>query len=201
MIELFKYLKIPDISYIDIGACHPTHFSNTYLLYENGHRGILVEPNPALYEHIRKSRPGDMCLNVGISIGTTDEAPFYIMKPPTLSTFSKEEADRLQHEGVILDRIASVKTKNINVLIEEYCKTPPNFISLDIEGLDATILNTFDFKKNRPEIFCIETLSYSSRGHGTKDTEIFNIMSSNGYEVHADTHLNTIFIDTSKKHG
>lgn len=32
------------IRYVDVGANHPTFLSNTYLLYEAGARGVLIEP-------------------------------------------------------------------------------------------------------------------------------------------------------------
>src|SRR5215470_302661 len=46
--DLFNKLSIDRVSYLDIGANNPSFVSNTYLFYERGFRGVLVEPNPIL---------------------------------------------------------------------------------------------------------------------------------------------------------
>ena len=49
--------------YVDIGAYHPKLFSNTYLFYKKGWRGICVDPNPKMGEIFAKARPRDVFLN------------------------------------------------------------------------------------------------------------------------------------------
>jgi hypothetical protein len=39
---VFSGLKPPSISYLDIGAHHPTHLSNTYLFYRRGFAGFVL---------------------------------------------------------------------------------------------------------------------------------------------------------------
>ncbi|MDF0498447.1 hypothetical protein [Bradyrhizobium yuanmingense] len=46
--------------YIEIGANHPISTSNTYLMYQRGAQGVLVEPNPELGALIRKVRLRDI---------------------------------------------------------------------------------------------------------------------------------------------
>ena len=43
--QLLEKLNLKDLLYVDIGANHPIKISNTYLLYRNGMRGIVIEPN------------------------------------------------------------------------------------------------------------------------------------------------------------
>lgn len=52
--------------YVDIGAYHPKVFSNTYLFYKRGWRGICVEPNPEAKILFQVARPRDVFVNVGV---------------------------------------------------------------------------------------------------------------------------------------
>ena len=45
--------------YLDIGAHHPSRFSNTRLLYERGWSGVNVEANPELISAFEKARARD----------------------------------------------------------------------------------------------------------------------------------------------
>lgn len=196
---ILKSFGVKKPSYLDIGAYHPTDLSNTYLFYENGGSGVCVEPNPSLFQSIKKERPRDICLNIGIGTGEIAEQEFYLMNPATLSTFSKQEAEKmLAEKSAFLIEKKMIPLENINSIIERHFKIAPDFISLDVEGLDVEILETFDFKRFRPKVFCVETVSFTPDNKGIKDKEIFDIMARNDYEVYADTYVNTIFID--RKH-
>ena len=83
----------------------------------------------------------------------------------------------------------------------EYFRDGLNFVSLDVEGLELEILGAFDFAANRPEVFCIETISYAIDGTGQKDHRLIEWMASQGYVVHADTYINTIFVDRERARG
>src|SRR5439155_8551863 len=64
---LFNSLSKASISYLDIGTNHPSMGNNTYLFYSSGSRGVCVEPNPEMGRLIKRMRPRDKYLNVGIS--------------------------------------------------------------------------------------------------------------------------------------
>lgn len=195
--QLFMVLGIGKISYLDIGAHHPTYLSNTYLFYENRGHGVCVEPDPSLFEEFGKKRPRDVNLNCGVGV-SPGEADFFVMSSSTLNTFSKEEAERYQSYGQqrIMKTIRT-KLETINEIIRQNFKETPNLVSLDVEGLDYLILQNFDFGKYRPEVFCLETLSYTENKSERKLTEIIDLMHANGYLTYADTYINTIFVDTT----
>jgi FkbM family methyltransferase len=196
---IFMWLKIKEVTYLDIGAHHPTWLSNTYLFYRNGFRGVLVEADPYLHAQLQRKRPRDLCLSVGIGIGDDREADFYVMTTRTLNTFSREEAHKNQSYGnEKIEQTIRVPLVSVNEIIQNNFMAPPNFVSLDVEGLDLKILQDFDFERCRPEVFCIETLTYTEDNSERKIEEIIDFMRSKNYFVYADTFINTIFVDKEK---
>jgi FkbM family methyltransferase len=193
---IFNALRITKPTYLDIGAYHPTHFSNTYLFYKNGSCGVCVEPDPQLVAAFRRRRPRDICINTGIGVNQKASADFYILSTKTLNTFSKSEAERYAGYGQLIEEVIPVPLATINeVLNNHFSEKAPNFVSLDIEGLDLEVIKTLDFSKYRPEVFCIETLTYTEDKTEEKVSQIVDYMKSKNYFVYADTYINTIFVD------
>lgn len=193
--KILNDLSISKPSYLDIGTHHPTWLNNTYFFYKKGCKGVCVEPNPVLYKAIKKKRGRDVCLNIGIgpNEGIT---PFYVLSADTLSTFSQDEAERLQSFGKqFIEKVINIPMVTVNQIIEKYYQKSPNFISIDAEGMDLVILKTFDFSKYAPEVFCVETLTYTENKTEMKRTEIIDFMAAFDYFVFADTFINSIFVN------
>ena len=55
------FLKIEKPTYLDIGAADPIVSNNTYLFYQQGCRGVLVEPNPAFCLKLKMHDRGIRC--------------------------------------------------------------------------------------------------------------------------------------------
>ncbi|TLD96815.1 hypothetical protein LS71_004220 [Helicobacter jaachi] len=60
--------------YVDVGAHHPFRFSNTYLFYTQGWRGINIDATPGSMEAFRKYRARDINLEMGIGEITESSA-------------------------------------------------------------------------------------------------------------------------------
>lgn len=194
--QVFMVLGRKRISYLDLGANHPTRFSNTYLFYKSGGAGVCVEPDPTLQPLFQKWRSRDSLLTCGVGV-EEGEADFFVMTTNTLNTFSREEAERYQGYGrQKIERIMKLRLKPINTILTEHFEACPNLISLDVEGLDFQILKSLEFTKWRPEVFCIETLTYTEDKLERKLSEIISFMQDQGYMVYGDTYINTIFVDS-----
>ena len=190
------HLAIPIRTYLDIGAFDPTVGSNTYFFYKKGCRGVLVEPNPALCRTLERHRPRDTVLNVGIGASDAAAADYYLLADANqdldqLNTFSKEEADRVVAlgGGRRIRKIIKMPLVSINKIMEDHFQGAPDFVSTDTEGFDLEILESLDFGRFRPPVFCIEGGNW---GDGIK---IVELMRSKGYSVRGSTFVNTIFID------
>ncbi len=193
---IFNALNLSKPSYLDIGAHHPIYFNNTYFFYQKGSRGVCVEPNTALFDNIRKVRRKDICLNVGVGFDQESEANFYVMSCDTLSTFSKEAAERYQSYGnQRIEKIVRMPLVPVNEIIKKYFQHCPDFVSLDVEGMELEVLSSFDLSSFRPRVFCIETLTYTEDKTERKIDEIIAFMHSKNYFTYADTYINTIFVE------
>jgi hypothetical protein len=84
---------------------------------------------------------------------------------------------------------------NINRIIEENFKELPDFLSIDIEGLDLPVLKTLDFQRFPIPVICAETCQYSENHIKPKDKSIENFLVTKGYFAYADTYLNTFFVN------
>ena len=194
---LLNTLPLGKPSYLDIGAHHPTRFSNTNLFYRKGWRGVCVEADPTLAEAFRRQRPRDLVLNVGVGVDARREAEFFVMTHRTLNTFSRDEAERIATmPGHRIEQVIRVPLEPINAILEQhFADAPPSFLSLDVEGLDLAILRTLDFERHRPVVMCIETLEFTDDDSGKKLTATIDFVRERGYVVYADTFINTIFVD------
>lgn len=190
-------MQIENVSYLDIGAHHPTHFSNTYLFYKRGYQGVLVEPDPDLMASIRRLRPRDTCIEAGVGVHSAADARFFVMSTRTLNTFSEEEARRYEAMGTQrIEKILPVAMVTLDqILADQFRGREPTLVSIDVEGLDFEVLSTLDLKRHRPPIICVETLQYSETREEIKDTRIARLMSDNDYFAYGDTYINTIFVD------
>jgi FkbM family methyltransferase len=193
---LFLQLKIERPSYLDIGANFPVVGNNTYFFYNRGCRGVCIEPDPELYDKIRKARPGDTVINAGVGLNGDVSADLYIFPHPYTgwNTFSKTEAANKERETGIKPReIRPTPLKTINEVIAGHFGSCPNLISIDVEGLDLDILRSLDYTKYSPEVICAETTSFSVHHKEEKIEEIGRFLETKGYFAYADTFVNTIF--------
>ncbi len=196
--QILLSLGIPQPRYLDIGAHHPFELSNTALFHLLGSHGINIEPDPVLFEAFTRHRPHDLNLNVGVG-PVPGEMTFFRMANPTLNTFSAEEAHRVAtEEGIPIVAQLPVRIETPDAILAR-AGYVPDFVSVDTEGHDLTILQSFDFDRYRPALICVESLTFSTRGQGRKLPEIATFLESVGYRSHADTHLNTLFVDERRR--
>jgi FkbM family methyltransferase len=194
ILDLFRALGIEKPSYLDIGAYQPYRLSNTALLYLHGCRGINVEPNPSLIESFNRERPDDTNLNYGIALQKA-ELDYYLMSVPTLNTFSRESADACVREGYRIIETKKIPVWPVSDIVETHWHGKfPEFLSLDIEGLELPILKAIDYGKSSPIVICVETISFSGGRQGVKNQEVIEFLQAQDYFIYADTRINTILV-------
>lgn len=192
---LFASLGVDKPSYLDIGAWEPIDSNNTYLFYHKGGRGVLIEPNPGYTEKLRHKRPGDVVLQAGIGIDDTAELDYFMFENDQLNTFDKQQVDRLAATANLrVQRVVKMPLLNINrVIADHFGGKAPEYLSIDVEGLDLAILKTLDLERHRPKVICAETLITGTLKH---NTELTDFLASKGYAIRGGTYPNTVYLDT-----
>ncbi len=178
--------------FIDIGAHHPTRFSNTYALYSRGWKGINVDATPGSMDIFRDLRPHDINLEMGVG-DREGELNYFLFDEPALNTFSKERKDYLLENTKfrVINEVV-VKVKTVTQILDTYL--PPaqmiDFMTIDVEGLDLEILRSNDWSKYRPYIVLVEDLGESLERFST--SESYKFLNDKNYELIAKT-FNTMF--------
>jgi FkbM family methyltransferase len=188
-----EVLKIVNPTYLDIGANHPFHFNNTMLFYDKGGVGINIEPNKMLFDLFSKYRKQDINLNIGIS-DFEGELDYFEFDTHTLNTCSDDDAAAYVKLGYEIRNKYKIPVRTITQIISEHHHGVfPDVLSLDIEGLDERIIKSIDLSFSYPKIICVETVKFDKQfNSNNKSVLIVNYLIENGYQVFADTFVNTI---------
>lgn len=192
--EIFRLLQIDKPSYFDVGACRPHFSSNTMGLYLNGSRGVNVEANALLKKEFDIYRPKDTSVFIGIDI-TDGSKVFMKSDNPYLSTFSKGAAEWSEkYHGAKYIEEVKCDTITLNELsINYYDGRMPDYLDIDIEGLDEAVLEQVDFSNSSPIVICAE-------GYTPKLNEILinKKCEGGGYHPYCRYAANTIYVRKDK---
>jgi len=193
--QLFYSLGIRFPTYLEIGTNHPKFGNNTYKLYRKGCRGVLIEADPSLIPLIKRSRPKDKTLNIGVGERGGVSSAFFVFTQSAINTFDPQEAEIRQAAGEKLKCTVDVPIQTINEIITTHFQTTPDFLSIDIEGLDLPVLKTLDLQAFPIPVICVETCLFSQTHQKESNTEIISFMEEVGYFVYANTYINSIFVN------
>lgn len=156
--------------FVEFGACDGVHLSNSWFLEKYmGWQGILSEPARVWHDALKKNRTATIDTRC-VWKNSGEKLPFREEEAPGQSklVLEKDETSSKDHY--------EVETITLNALLDEL--QAPNridFLSMDTEGTEADILNSFDFTKYQFGFICIED-------HGLTST-IPNLLSDNGYQM------------------
>lgn len=167
---------------IDIGASDGIGCSNTLLLEELGWYCLCIEPNPNLFEHLKKIRKNSV--NYAISDKNVDTV-FNIasiedsyLHEDAISSLKIDERLLNQHKDAgynININTVPVKTLTLDECIRKYYKYPTiDFLSIDTEGTELDVLKGFDINFWKPKLMVIE--------NNFNDPEIEQYLKEFGYE-------------------
>jgi FkbM family methyltransferase len=190
---IFHSLGIGNPSYLDLGAHHPQNISNTKLFYDTGSRGINVEANPILHKLFLEQRPQDINLNVGVGIKSGFQDFYMIDCESGRNSFIKEVA-----EGFVMDypEFAITEVRQLPIFTVEqilHHRRVPDFLSIDIEGMDFEVLQSIDFRRYPFKVVCVEIQPYS-------EEDIRTLMHNVGYYSIIKCGFNLIFVDKNLAH-
>lgn len=179
--------------YVDIGAHHPTRFSNTYKFYRRGWSGINIDARPGTKELFDRFRPRD--INIEIGIGSVKESlKYYMFEDPAYNGFDPELSSFRASSGV--SRIIAEREIQVIALGDILDSVIPketqiDFMSVDVEGFDYQVLRSNNWEKYRPSYVLVEIIG--GKLLNLESFDIHNLLCGVGYEVYAKTHQTFIY--------
>lgn len=181
--------------YIDVGANDPDNNSVTKLFYEQGWRGINVEPVKAWYNKIIDARPNDFNLN--LALGSEEgEITLYEIPETGLSTVDIQTAERHQHDNGYEFKPVNVKQSTLSRICEQYHRAPIHFLKIDVEGAEKSVLHGVDFDVIRPWIILVEATKPNTKDQNHHEWEY--LLVSSEYEMVYFDGLNRFYISKEK---
>lgn len=179
--------KRSDVMYLDVGANHYRRSNNTYLFYKSGARGILVEADPLLCKQLKHRRKYDRIINCLVGAEDGKEVEFYVLSLPTRSSMDKEVVRNSISRGLKLRETIKLPCISINNLLEQNQFTP-DYLSIDIEGMDYTVLRSIDFDRYKIKVIVAEKTDEKIENE-TMD----EYMERSGYSIYKKTCVNVIY--------
>jgi FkbM family methyltransferase len=180
--------------FVDVGAHHPLRFSNTYLLYSRGWRGINIDARPGSMHAFAQCRPRDINLEMPV-MKQRGRLTYYQFNEPALNGFSKELSNsRHGINGYQIIRETEMEGAPLGEILQEHLPKGQaiDVLSVDVEGLDLEVLQSNDWTRFRPKVILVEILSGSL---GTVERhQIHQFLTGRGYQIFAKIFNTAIFL-------
>jgi len=166
--------------FIDIGASEPENQNNTFFFEDLGWNGVLIEPRKEEFENLKNKR---RCPVENIAIyKETGMFKFiscdgYIKGLSGLLCEQKpEHLNRIFNELILYGKsieIIEVETTTFNNIANKYKFDKIDYLSLDVEGAEYSILKTIDFKNIKIKAISVE--------NNYKNDNVYKLLSSNNF--------------------
>ena len=191
LLRALKTVPRQDGFYIDVGANDPTIDSVTKLFYDDGWRGINIEPSPDWFGRLERCRPRDINLQVAAS-NQSGDITFHDIVGEQLGTVVEVFADRHSEDGRTR-RSYTVRTMTLAEICALHAPADIHFLKIDVEGHEGQVLQGMDFERFRPWILVIEAIEPNKRDVPTY-SEWDDMVREAGYRfVHTDI-LNRYYV-------
>jgi FkbM family methyltransferase len=163
--------------FVEFGATDGVELSNTYILEKKfGWTGILGEPGRVWHEDLKRNR--NCSIDTRCVASQSDELiDFAQASNAWLSTIVDFQNSDLHAEARSNALVYQVKTVSLRDLLRTYdAPFEIDFLSIDTEGSEYSILRNFDFGEYKFNLICVE------HNYTTSRDKLFDLLVSNGYK-------------------
>jgi FkbM family methyltransferase len=178
--------------YIDVGCYHPTKFSNTWMLYQAGWRGINIDIDSIKVEAFRMRRPDDVNVQCAVSNRkgelTYFSNGFYSL---TVSVSPEFVAGDTRYQE------RKCKCAPLTEIIDSsrYRDQAIDLLSVDAEGHDLEVLQSLDFSRYSPKVIAVEC--HGNHLKEVMESPVYAYLTQRCYSLVGWTGLTTIFASES----
>jgi len=165
--------------FVDIGAHDGMAYSNTYILESNYNwSGLAVEPIPEVYDKLKSTRN---CHTVNACVAeSTGKRVFRIntgyneMLSGLVNEYHPQHLERISEDEF---REVEVSCFSFNDLLKKFEINSVDYLNIDVEGAEYSILSNIDFNLFRIKVIGVEN------NYG--DYRIPKLLKKNGYKMHS----------------
>ena len=182
--------------YVDVGAHNPFKYSNTYLLWLRGWKGINIDPLPGCKELFDKARPGD--INIACGVSESEELLYYNFKGGAYNTCNRELGEKYVRESNLeMVEKKTIPTKKLSQIFSEYVSDKKiDIMNIDVETMELDVLRSNDWSKWRPTYIVIESLNTRACNIISLKDEVIDYLVLQNYKVVAKVMDAVFFMDT-----
>lgn len=139
------------VTYVDVGAFHPSDDSVTRALYERGWRGVNIEAQPDRLAAFEEQRPQDT--NLAVAIGDEDGTVTLTLpgNPGWASTLSPEETGADPASETV-----EVPVRRLDTLLPELGIEHVDVLKIDVEGAEPAVVRGLLGGAVRPVVCVVE---------------------------------------------
>ncbi len=184
--------------YVDVGAFHPRMYSNTRTLTYFGWRGLNIDVNPDAIEMFKRERPNDINICCAVAEAEQMHTLYKFENAPAANTICREFAEKFGSETNFgFAEHGATLARPLNDILAENLPSGQaiDYMNIDVEGLDRTIVSGLDFDRYRPKILSIELGDADKLD--LKNDETVRSISKNRYQLMAINYITYIFVDQS----
>ncbi|MAW81636.1 MAG: hypothetical protein CMI63_15465 [Parvularcula sp.] len=162
--SIFGYKRFG--TFVDVGAFDGRYLSNSLSFAKAGWKGVCVEPVKEYFDLCKINQPGSICLNAAC-VGDPDlETVSFQMEP--LGVYSRLELEagakeRLKNSydryGADLggfEEVSAPATTVAEIIERHLAGEAPDFLSIDVEGNEITVLEGAGLSQHRPRVIVAE---------------------------------------------
>ncbi len=153
-----------DKTFLEFGATDGLELSNSFMLENTlNWSGVLSEPSPQWHEVLNENRKYTKIIKKCIWSESGKILDFFMSDRGNFSTLNEFiDSDKYSmplntESRKKAGKLITVETISLNDVIKEYFNNiSPSYISIDTEGSEFKILESFNFENYRPKVFTVE---------------------------------------------
>jgi FkbM family methyltransferase len=151
--------------YVDAGAFQPVLLSNTLLLYKRGWRGINIDLQEDVIAEFRNCRRRDHNVAACLSDSESAVRVAYYAAGNLNRVLPADDQDERSLIGSAPMRVTKTPTTTLTRIIEQspFRLEQIDYLNIDCEGHDFTVLRGLDLTRCRPRILTIEAFTEEER--------------------------------------
>ena len=136
--------------FIDVGACHPKVYNNTWRLRQLGWRGINIEPSENI-RYFKRYRKND--INLQCLVGKDGEDIFYFNKDIPELSFVKARGN-IENLDSAYTAAIKLPVKSLSTICKENDVSNIDFLDIDVEGQELAVLQSHNWNIKPSVIMC-----------------------------------------------